>query len=106
MAAGSGTVELCASPGFSTPDWAAYPLPSGVAISALGDGDLGARLARAARRHLAQGAHVLLIGTDCPALSAVRLQAAAAALAGLEDEARQLAGEIEMLTGAPVPFSE
>jgi hypothetical protein len=34
------------------------------------------------------------------------LQAAAAALADLEDEARQLAEEIEMLTGAPVPFSD
>ncbi|MBP7649377.1 MAG: TIGR04282 family arsenosugar biosynthesis glycosyltransferase [Phenylobacterium sp.] len=81
LAAGSGAVELCASPGFSAPDWAAYPLPPGVATSAQGDGDLGARLARAARRHLAQGACVLLIGTDCPSLSAVRLQAAAVALA-------------------------
>ena len=81
LAAGCGTVELCASPDFSAPEWADVPLPPGVATSAQGDGDLGARLARAARRHLAQGARVLLIGTDCPALSAVRLQAAAAALA-------------------------
>lgn len=36
MAAGSGTVELWASPDFSTPDWADYPLPPGVATSALG----------------------------------------------------------------------
>ena len=84
LAAGCGTVELCASPDFSAPDWAAVPLPPGVATSAQGDGDLGARLARAARRHLAQGARVLLIGTDCPALSAVRLRAAAAALADHE----------------------
>ncbi len=81
LAAGCGTVELCASPDFSAPDWAAVPLPPGVAASVQGDGDLGARLARAARRHLAQGGQVLLIGTDCPALSAVRLRAAAAALA-------------------------
>ncbi len=81
LAAGCGTVELCASPDFSAPDWADVPLPPGVAISAQGDGDLGARLARAARRHLARGRQVLLIGTDCPALSAVRLRAAAAALA-------------------------
>ena len=81
LAAGCGTVDLCASPDFSAPEWADVPLPPGVATSAQGDGDLGARLARAARRHLAQGARVLLIGTDCPALSAVRLQAAAAALA-------------------------
>jgi rSAM/selenodomain-associated transferase 1 len=84
LAAGCGTVELCASPDFSAPEWADVPLPPGVATSAQGDGDLGARLARAARRHLAQGARVLLIGTDCPALSAVRLQAAAAALADHE----------------------
>jgi hypothetical protein len=81
LAAGCGAVELCASPDFSAPDWAAVPLPPGVTTSAQGDGDLGARLARAARRHLAQGAPVLLIGTDCPALSAVRLRVAAAALA-------------------------
>ncbi|HSO80771.1 MAG TPA: TIGR04282 family arsenosugar biosynthesis glycosyltransferase [Chromatiaceae bacterium] len=81
LAAGCGAVELCASPDFSAPDWADVPLPPGVAASAQGDGDLGARLARAARRHLAQGVRVLLIGTDCPALSAVRLRAAAAALA-------------------------
>ncbi len=84
LAAGCGTVELCASPDFSAPDWAAVPLPPGVATSAQGDGDLGARLARAARRHLARGGQVLLIGTDCPALSAVRLRAAAAALADHE----------------------
>ncbi|MCC7279026.1 MAG: TIGR04282 family arsenosugar biosynthesis glycosyltransferase [Chromatiaceae bacterium] len=84
LAAGCGTVELCASPDFSAPDWAAVPLPPGVTTSLQGDGDLGARLARAARRHLAQGARVLLIGTDCPALSAVCLRAAAAALADHE----------------------
>lgn len=84
LAAGCGTVELCASPDFSAPDWAGVPLPPGVAASAQGDGDLGARLARAARRHLAQGARVLLIGADCPALTAVRLRAAAAALADHE----------------------
>ncbi len=39
LAAGSGAVELCASPDFSAPDWAAYPLPPGVATSAQGDGD-------------------------------------------------------------------
>jgi len=106
LAAGGGAVELFAIPDFSATAWAASPLPPGVRISAQGEGNLGARLARAARKHLAQGARMLLIGTDCPALSAVRLQAAAAALADLEDEARQLAEEIEMLPGAPVPFSD
>jgi uncharacterized protein len=81
VSADCGAVELCASPAFDAPDWADYPLPPGVTTSAQGDGDLGARLARAARRHLAQGERVLLIGADCPALTAARLQAAAAALA-------------------------
>lgn len=75
-----GTVELCASPALATPDWADYSLSPEVECSAQGDGDLGARLARAAQRHLVQAVRVLLIGADCPALSARRLRAAAAAL--------------------------
>lgn len=46
-----------------------------VRLAAQGAGDLGARLARAARRP-----PVLLIGTDCPALDRRRLAAAAQAL--------------------------
>lgn len=42
-----------------------------------GDGDLGQRLARATERHMASAGAVLLIGTDCPTLSASQLQAAA-----------------------------
>ncbi len=80
LAAGLGAVELCASPGFTAPEWASYPLPPGVETSDQGDGDLGARLAGAARRNLEKDERVLLIGTDCPALSAHHLHAAAAAL--------------------------
>ncbi|MFN3945370.1 MAG: TIGR04282 family arsenosugar biosynthesis glycosyltransferase [Allosphingosinicella sp.] len=49
-------------------------------LAAQGEGDLGARLARAAARCLAGGARPLLIGTDCPALDRHRLRAAAEAL--------------------------
>ncbi|MFZ0791908.1 MAG: TIGR04282 family arsenosugar biosynthesis glycosyltransferase, partial [Chromatiaceae bacterium] len=45
-----------------------------------GDGDLGARMGRAARRVLLGEERVLLIGTDCPALSEGHLRAAAEAL--------------------------
>ena len=69
-------VELCGDP-----DAASWFEPrSGLALTAQGEGDLGARLARAARRALEQGP-VLLIGADCPALDRPRLAAAAAALA-------------------------
>ncbi len=79
-AADIGPVELCASPAIASPDWAGYLPPHGVAISAQGEGDLGARMARASERALLRHERVLLIGTDCPALSARRLREAAAAL--------------------------
>lgn len=44
------------------------------------DGDLGARMQHAAASSLAVNRHVLLIGTDCPALTADDLRAAARAL--------------------------
>jgi rSAM/selenodomain-associated transferase 1 len=80
LAADIGPVELCASPAVTHPDWAGHVLPAGLATSDQGAGDLGARMARAARRHLDTGRRVLLIGTDCPALSVLCLREAAAAL--------------------------
>jgi len=78
--AGIGPVELCASPAVSDSDWADYPVPHGVETSGQGAGDLGQRMARASQRTLALETRVLLIGTDCPGLSARHLRAAAAAL--------------------------
>ncbi len=50
-------------------------------LSPQGDGDLGERLSRAARRRFDAGdAKVLLVGTDCPALDAARVRAALDAL--------------------------
>jgi rSAM/selenodomain-associated transferase 1 len=80
VAAGIGPVELCATPAIAHPDWAGYHLPPDVWTSDQGEGDLGKRMARAARRHLDRGEPVLLIGTDCPALSPRRLRDAAQAL--------------------------
>src|SRR5687767_13889054 len=49
-------------------------------VTAQGEGDLGARLARAVKRSILLGENVLLIGTDCPGLERAHLRAAALAL--------------------------
>lgn len=82
--AGLGGVELCASPAPDDPAWQGIALPAAVCGSAQGEGDLGARMAGAARRVLAAGDRVLLIGTDCPALDAGCLRAAADVLDAAE----------------------
>jgi hypothetical protein len=69
-------VELCGDP-----DPAAWWRGRDVALTDQGDGDLGARLNRAAARVTGHGEAVLLIGADCPELSAERLRSAAEALA-------------------------
>lgn len=77
VASGVGEVELCVSPNPQDPLWADL-LPSHPALhlSDQGSGDLGARMARAAGRALEAGQPALLMGTDCPALTADRLRAA------------------------------
>lgn len=80
LASAVGPVELCVSPPAHDALWNAVAVPPDVAWSDQGEGDLGARMARAARRITAAGESVLLIGTDCPALGAGQLRHAAAAL--------------------------
>lgn len=80
VAAGLGPVELCVAPALDLPVWQRMPLPPGLRWSAQGDGDLGARMARAAGRALQEGDAVLLIGMDCPALGVFQLRTAAAQL--------------------------
>jgi rSAM/selenodomain-associated transferase 1 len=78
LAANVGTVELCMSPAPGTPDWAGVSLPAGVECSDQGAGDLGQRMARAVDRvTTALAQPVLLMGTDCPALSAQHIAQAA-----------------------------
>ncbi|GAA3528850.1 TIGR04282 family arsenosugar biosynthesis glycosyltransferase [Zobellella aerophila] len=77
LTADLGPVELCMSPNPRDPAWADIPLPPGLILSDQGDGDLGERMARAAKRGLAQSPRVLLIGTDCPALIPARLRSTA-----------------------------
>ena len=69
-------VELCGDPDAHL--WG--PTSLGIALSAQGEGDLGARLTRAAERVIAGGEAVLLVGADCPGLHAAHLRDAAAAL--------------------------
>lgn len=75
-----GSVELCAAPGPEDTAWHNLGLPSGIGWSAQGEGDLGARMARAAQRSIAGNEAVILIGTDCPAITQQLLQEAAHAL--------------------------
>ena len=76
-----GEPELCADPEPGDPAWEGHVPAEGVRLSAQGDGDLGDRLARAARRVIRDGDKVLLVGTDCPELDRARLREAARQLA-------------------------
>ena len=83
LASGVGAVELCVAPAPGDAAWRGVELPEGLALRAQGEGDLGARMARATQRAIKSGescAGVLLIGTDCPALDAACLRRAANAL--------------------------
>lgn len=81
LAARLGSVELCASPAPHEAAWRGAALPAEVLQSEQGEGDLGARMARAAQRALRADGAVMLIGTDCPSLDAPRLRRAAQHLA-------------------------
>lgn len=81
QAAGLGVPELCGDPDPAGPAWRGLLPPGPLRLSAQGEGDLGARMARAAARVLGGGENAVLIGADCPGLTASRIAAAAAALA-------------------------
>ena len=80
LAAGVGPVELCMSPGPTDAAWADVPLPTSLTFSAQGPGNLGERMARALQRTTANKQPVLLLGTDCPTLTAPLLHQLAQAL--------------------------
>jgi rSAM/selenodomain-associated transferase 1 len=75
-AAAVGPVELCVTPHPSDPVWQGWPPLEGVCWTEQAVGDLGVRMADAARRASAVSEHVLLIGTDCPQLDAMHLRRA------------------------------
>lgn len=72
-------IELWCTPATAHPVFA-RAAARGVRLRLQGDGDLGARLHAAATQALAAHARVLLVGTDCPALTPAHLRAAADAL--------------------------
>jgi rSAM/selenodomain-associated transferase 1 len=78
----TGPVTLWATPDASHPAFQAITAHHGTALAAQGDGDLGARMLAAIA---AANGPVLVIGTDCPALSAAHLRAAADVLRGGTD---------------------
>jgi hypothetical protein len=79
-----GPVELRVTPAISDSAWRDIPIPDGVEISAQGEGDLGARLARATQSGLERNAAVMLIGCDCPELDSTALRQAAQTLQGVD----------------------
>lgn len=80
VAANLAIPELCCDPHPMEPDWAPFLPQAQLRFTFQGDGDLGERLARVAKRTILLEEHVLLIGTDCPEIDRDRLVAAAAAL--------------------------
>ncbi len=81
LAAEVGPVELCCAPDARHADFAELAADARVMLSEQGEGDLGARMARALQRALATHDRVLLIGTDAPALDAAVLRVARERLA-------------------------
>ena len=80
-AAGAGQVELCCAPHTDDPFFQYCGGRYDITLTAQADGDLGARMLDAFARALRDARHVIMIGTDCPALTAAHLQQAARALA-------------------------
>lgn len=80
LAADVGPVELCVTPDPQAAYWQHCAADLPCELSTQVNGDLGMRMAMAAQQGLARGTPVMLIGTDCPALSASQLQTMAAAL--------------------------
>jgi uncharacterized protein len=81
FAAGLAIPELCADPHPLDPEWQGFLPTQHMRVTAQGAGDLGERLASAAKRTILLRENVVLIGTDCPGLDRQRLRAAADSLA-------------------------
>jgi uncharacterized protein len=80
IAADVGAAQLCVEPGPDDPVWSSLQQVYPITWSAQCEGDLGARLAEACKHAIDQGDAVLVMGTDCPALTPERLRSAADSL--------------------------
>lgn len=78
--AGLGPVELWCAPDTGDPFFDACQRRFGVSLHRQCDGDLGARMLHALEDALTRSRHALLIGSDCPSLSAWDLREAARVL--------------------------
>lgn len=75
-----GTARLCVTPEPQNPAWDTVHAMINIEWEAQSDGDLGQRMATASLRALSAGESVLLVGTDCPELTAKILRQAARSL--------------------------
>jgi rSAM/selenodomain-associated transferase 1 len=75
-----GPVELCCAPAAEHPFFAQCRADLGIELTVQSEGDLGNRMSAAFSRLLSAGP-AILIGADCPSLTAEDLRAAAQALA-------------------------
>ena len=81
VSAGVGPVELWCAPDARHPFFALCATQFGVRLREQRGDDLGSRMAEAFRAALGDNAALVVIGSDCPALTARQLHAAAQALA-------------------------
>jgi uncharacterized protein len=75
-----GPIDLCCAPDAHHPAFERERRAGDVLLSQQGEGDLGARMARAFDRWLELSGQAVMIGTDAPALDAAMLRRAAQAL--------------------------
>jgi len=74
------TAELWAAPNIDSADWLGVDVPAEMAVFSQCEGDLGARMATGVRYGLERSDGVILIGSDCPEISAASLHWAAQGL--------------------------
>lgn len=79
-AAGIGPVELCCAPRTDDPFFGCCGDRYVISLAPQAEGDLGARMLDAFARTLPAARRVILIGSDCPALTASHLRQAVHAL--------------------------
>jgi rSAM/selenodomain-associated transferase 1 len=84
-AAAPGRVELCCTPDRAHPLLAELAARHGIPTWPQGSGDLGTRMARAVERAGTTARHAIIIGADCPAITADYIRHATAALADGRD---------------------
>lgn len=69
-------VELCVSPAPTDSCWQALDLPNSLQWSVQAEGDLGFRMLIASQEGLSKHQKIVLIGSDCPSLTAEYIQTA------------------------------